>query len=54
MVKSGVVDKTPRPPLGNAVIEISDTTVPGFRDGMMMKVVAGSVVSVIRLPRAGG
>ena len=50
MVKSGAVDSSPRPGLVNAVTEISDTTVPGIRDGMMMKVVAGSMVSVIRLP----
>ena len=46
MVKSGVVDTTPRPGLVNAVTEISDTTVPGIRDGMIMKLVAGSVGSV--------
>ena len=49
VVKSGNVDTTPRPGLVNAVREISDTIVPGIRDGMMMKLVAGSVVSVIRL-----
>ena len=51
VVKSGIVDASPRPGLVNAVTVISDTIVPGFRDGMMMKVVvAGSVVAVTRLP----
>ena len=45
MVNSGVVDAAPRPPLVNAVTEISDTIVPGNRDGMM-KVVARSMVLV--------
>ena len=49
MVKSGAVDSSPRPGLVNAVTEISDTIVSGIRDGMMMKVVAGSVVFVVRL-----
>ena len=46
MVKSGAVDATPRPPLVNAVTEISDTIVPGNRDGIM-RVVARSVVLVV-------
>ena len=46
MVKSAVIDASPRPPLVNAVTEISDTIVPGKRDGMM-KVVARSVVLVV-------
>ena len=46
VVKSGVVDAFPHPPLVNAVTVISDTIVPGNRDGMM-KVVAGSMVLVI-------
>ena len=50
MVKSGAVDASPRHGLVNAVTEISDTVVSGFRDGMMMKVVAGSVEFTIRLP----
>ena len=50
VVKSGAIVTTPRPGLVNAVTEISDTTVPGFRDGMMMKVVASTVVFIIRLP----
>ena len=50
MVKSGAVDSSPRPGLVNAVTEISDTVVPGIRDGMIMKVVAGSVEFTIRLP----
>ena len=50
VVKSGAVDSSPRPGLVNAVTEISDTTVPGIRDGMMITVVFRSVVSVIRLP----